>query len=139
MIMADGNRFSRRATAYMDFIFERVRTRDPDGSLKIMYVYASCLEGSCSRAPDVSMASQVYHPWCVRSLPRIKPERILPPGSRAAGADLKRHTGDKDFPEEELWHLEGHKGSKPVRCAAFNFWDHAAQRLNSVVELGTGR
>ncbi|KAI1782424.1 glycoside hydrolase family 15 protein [Ganoderma leucocontextum] len=55
--------FTYEANAYMEFIFERVRTRDPDGSLKIMYT---------------------IH-------------------------------GDKDFPEEELWHLDGHKGSKPVR------------------------
>ncbi|KAM5541269.1 hypothetical protein V8D89_005198 [Ganoderma adspersum] len=59
--------FTYEANAYMEFIFERVRTRDPDGSLKIMYGFES--------SPN----------W------------------------------DKDFPEEELWHLDGHKGSKPVR------------------------
>ncbi|KAH9919187.1 glycoside hydrolase family 15 protein [Epithele typhae] len=55
--------FTHEATAYMEFIFERIRRRDPDGSLKIMYT---------------------IH-------------------------------GEKDFPEEELSHLDGHKGSKPVR------------------------
>ncbi|KAI0642834.1 glycoside hydrolase family 15 protein [Trametes meyenii] len=55
--------FTHEANAYMEFIFERVRARDPDGSLKIMYT---------------------IH-------------------------------GEKDFPEEELSHLDGHKGSKPVR------------------------
>ncbi|TBU39361.1 glycoside hydrolase family 15 protein [Dichomitus squalens] len=55
--------FTYEANAYMEFIFERVRTRDPDGSLKIMYT---------------------IH-------------------------------GEKEFPEEELWHLDGYKGSKPVR------------------------
>ncbi|KAI8986304.1 glycoside hydrolase family 15 protein [Trametes punicea] len=57
--------FTHEANAYMEFIFERVRSRDPDGSLKIMYVS--------------------YGP------------------------------GEKEFPEEELTHLDGHKGSKPVR------------------------
>ncbi|OJT06889.1 hypothetical protein TRAPUB_2258 [Trametes pubescens] len=55
--------FTHEANAYMEFIFERVRSRDPDGSLKIMYT---------------------IH-------------------------------GEKEFPEEELTHLDGHKGSKPVR------------------------
>ncbi|KAI0071654.1 glycoside hydrolase family 15 protein [Panus rudis PR-1116 ss-1] len=55
--------FTHEANAYMDFIFERVRAKNPDGSLKIMYT---------------------IH-------------------------------GDKDFPEEELSHLDGHQGSKPVR------------------------
>ncbi|KAI0655453.1 glycoside hydrolase family 15 protein [Cubamyces menziesii] len=55
--------FTHEANAYMEFIFERVRARDPDGSLKIMYT---------------------IH-------------------------------GEKEFPEEELTHLDGHKGSKPVR------------------------
>ncbi|KAI0775620.1 glycoside hydrolase family 15 protein [Trametes elegans] len=55
--------FTHEANAFMEFIFERVRARGPDGSLKIMYT---------------------IH-------------------------------GDKEFPEEELSHLDGHKGSKPVR------------------------
>lgn len=50
-------------TAYMDFIFERVKDKNSDGSLNIMYT---------------------IH-------------------------------GEKLFPEEELSHLDGHKGSKPVR------------------------
>ncbi len=47
----------------MDFIFERVKDKNADGSLNIMYT---------------------IH-------------------------------GEKLFPEEELSHLDGHKGSKPVR------------------------
>ncbi|KAJ3535070.1 hypothetical protein NM688_g7030 [Phlebia brevispora] len=55
--------FTHEANAYMDFIFDRVKQRSADGSLKIMYT---------------------IH-------------------------------GEADFPEEELTHLDGHKGSKPVR------------------------
>ncbi|KAG1810896.1 glycoside hydrolase family 15 protein [Suillus subaureus] len=50
-------------TAYMDFIFERLKNKNPDGSLQIMYT---------------------IH-------------------------------GGKDLEEIELLHLDGHKGSKPVR------------------------
>ncbi|KAI0962784.1 hypothetical protein AcW1_000062 [Taiwanofungus camphoratus] len=55
--------FTYEANAYMDFIFDRLRSKNPDGSLNIMYT---------------------IH-------------------------------GEKDFKEEELSHLNGHKGSKPVR------------------------
>lgn len=55
--------FTHEANAYMDFIFERVKDKNPDGSLQIMYT---------------------IH-------------------------------GGKVFPEEELTHLDGHKGSRPVR------------------------
>ncbi|KZT12312.1 glycoside hydrolase family 15 protein [Laetiporus sulphureus 93-53] len=55
--------FTHEANAYMEFILERLRTRNPDGSLNIMYT---------------------IH-------------------------------GEKLFPEEVLSHLEGHKGSRPVR------------------------
>ncbi|OBZ71553.1 Uncharacterized protein C4H3.03c [Grifola frondosa] len=55
--------FTHEANAYMDFIFERLRLKNADGSLNIMYT---------------------IH-------------------------------GEKEFPEEELTHLDGHKGSKPVR------------------------
>jgi len=55
--------FTNEANAYMEFILERLRTKNPDGSLSIMYT---------------------IH-------------------------------GEKIFPEEELTHLDGHKGSKPVR------------------------
>ncbi|KAI0768949.1 Six-hairpin glycosidase-like protein [Irpex lacteus] len=55
--------FTYEANAYMDFIFERVKDKNADGSLNIMYT---------------------IH-------------------------------GEKLFPEEELSHLDGHKGSKPVR------------------------
>lgn len=53
----------------MDFIFERVKDKNPDGSLNIMYT---------------------IH-------------------------------GEKLFPEEELSHLDGHKGSKPVRYVHCSF------------------
>ncbi|PCH40589.1 glycoside hydrolase family 15 protein [Wolfiporia cocos MD-104 SS10] len=55
--------FTYEANAYMEFILERLRNKNPDGSLSIMYT---------------------IH-------------------------------GEKEFPEEELNHLDGHKGSKPVR------------------------
>ncbi|KAJ7266372.1 glycoside hydrolase family 15 protein [Mycena haematopus] len=55
--------FTREADAYMEFIFERLRHKNPDGSLQIMYT---------------------IH-------------------------------GGKDLEELELTHLDGHKGSKPVR------------------------
>ncbi|KAF9001313.1 glycoside hydrolase family 15 protein [Cyathus striatus] len=55
--------FVEEANAYLEFIFERLRNKNPDGSLNIMYT---------------------IH-------------------------------GGKDFPELELTHLDGHKGSKPVR------------------------
>ncbi|THH23046.1 hypothetical protein EUX98_g8133 [Antrodiella citrinella] len=55
--------FTYEANAYMDFIFQRIKDRNPDGSLSIMYT---------------------IH-------------------------------GEKIFPEEELTHLDGHQGSKPVR------------------------
>ncbi|KAH0586594.1 hypothetical protein H2248_007818 [Termitomyces sp. 'cryptogamus'] len=55
--------FTQEANAYMEFIFERLRHKNPDGSLQIMYT---------------------IH-------------------------------GGKDLEEIELLHLDGHKGSKPVR------------------------
>ncbi|KAF5365314.1 hypothetical protein D9758_005431 [Tetrapyrgos nigripes] len=55
--------FTHEANAYMEFIFERLRDKNPDGSLQIMYT---------------------IH-------------------------------GGKDLEEIELTHLDGHKGSKPVR------------------------
>ncbi|KIK68510.1 glycoside hydrolase family 15 protein [Collybiopsis luxurians FD-317 M1] len=55
--------FTHEANAYMDFIFERLRNKNPDGSIQIMYS---------------------IH-------------------------------GEKDLEEFELTHLDGHKGSKPVR------------------------
>ncbi|SJL17651.1 related to glycosyl hydrolase, family 15 [Armillaria ostoyae] len=55
--------FTHEANAYMEFIFERLRHKNPDGSLQIMYT---------------------IH-------------------------------GGKDLEEIELNHLDGHKGSKPVR------------------------
>ncbi|TDL30070.1 glycoside hydrolase family 15 protein [Rickenella mellea] len=55
--------FTHEANAYMEFVFGRLRHRNPDGSLQIMYT---------------------IH-------------------------------GGKDLEEIELTHLDGHKGSKPVR------------------------
>ncbi|KAF4584594.1 hypothetical protein EYR38_001823 [Pleurotus pulmonarius] len=55
--------FTHEANSYMDFIFERLRNKNPDGSLQIMYT---------------------IH-------------------------------GGKELEEIELTHLDGHKGSKPVR------------------------
>ncbi|KAL1722983.1 glycoside hydrolase family 15 protein [Schizophyllum commune] len=55
--------YTHEANAYMEFIFERLRDKNPDGSIQIMYT---------------------IH-------------------------------GSKDLEEEELNHLDGHKGSKPVR------------------------
>ncbi|OCB91140.1 glycoside hydrolase family 15 protein [Sanghuangporus baumii] len=55
--------FTQEASAYMDFIFKRLQSRNPDGSLQIMYT---------------------IH-------------------------------GGKVMEEIELTHLDGHKGSKPVR------------------------
>ncbi|KIY71208.1 glycoside hydrolase family 15 protein [Cylindrobasidium torrendii FP15055 ss-10] len=55
--------FTSEANAFMEFIFERLRNKEPDGSLQIMFT---------------------IH-------------------------------GEKDLEEIELSHLDGHKGSKPVR------------------------
>ncbi|KAF5368772.1 hypothetical protein D9615_010415 [Tricholomella constricta] len=55
--------FTQEANAYMEFIFERLRNKNPDGSLQIMYT---------------------IH-------------------------------GGKDLEETKLTHLDGHKGSQPVR------------------------
>ncbi|TFK17637.1 Six-hairpin glycosidase [Coprinopsis marcescibilis] len=55
--------YTEEANAYLDFIFDRIRDKNPDGSIQIMYT---------------------IH-------------------------------GDKDMSEIELDHLDGHKGSKPVR------------------------
>ncbi|KAI0271538.1 Six-hairpin glycosidase-like protein [Gloeopeniophorella convolvens] len=55
--------FTHEADSYLEFIYDRLKDRNPDGSLQIMYT---------------------IH-------------------------------GEKLFPEVELTHLDGHKGSKPVR------------------------
>ncbi|KAI0307573.1 glycoside hydrolase family 15 protein [Multifurca ochricompacta] len=72
--------FTHEADAYMEFIYDRLKDRNPDGSLQIMYT---------------------IHGW-LASLPLLSPS-----------ADLFK--GEKIFPEKELTHLDGHKGSKPVR------------------------
>ncbi|KAI0747485.1 glycoside hydrolase family 15 protein [Fomes fomentarius] len=74
--------FTYEANAYMEFIFERVRSRDKDGSLKIMYTIHGMYIALHFKIHVLSQVSLL---------------------------------GEKDFPEEELSHLDGHKGSKPVR------------------------
>lgn len=67
-------------SAYLEFIFERLRDKNPDGSLQIMYtIHGELL--------DRSLVSLLYLP----------------------------QSGEKHIPEIELTHLDGHKGSKPVR------------------------
>lgn len=78
--------FDIGSTAYVDFILERVKQKNSDGSLVIMSVCAS--------------ASYI-----------LSQERLK--GSE----DRYTIHGEKIFPEIELNHLDGHKGSKPVRCA----------------------
>lgn len=64
----------------MEFIFERLRHKNPDGSIQIMYTIHGKLTARFSVfQPDI---------WCL---------------------------GGKDLEEIELTHLDGHKGSKPVR------------------------
>jgi hypothetical protein len=63
----------------MEFIFERLRNKNPDGSLQIMYT--------------------------IHGMGLLRRQRH---SSRPL-------TGGKDLEEIELPHLDGHKGSKPVR------------------------
>ncbi|KAG6840260.1 hypothetical protein C0991_007886 [Blastosporella zonata] len=72
--------FTQEANAYMEFIFERLRNKNPDGSLQIMYTIHG-RDTLLSPLPVCSLA----------------------------------HAGGKDLEEIELTHLDGHKGSKPVR------------------------
>jgi GH15 family glucan-1,4-alpha-glucosidase len=67
--------------AYMEFIYDRLKDKNPDGSIQIMYTIHGRLF-SLDRSPFNDVLS------------------------------LK---GEKIFPEKELTHLDGHKGSKPVR------------------------
>lgn len=101
-------------TAYMEFIFERVRSRDKDGSLKIMWV------GSCSEvifpanADGVFCRNQVYYPWYVHRLAFysranscILVRREGLPGRRA---DPSRWTqGLEARPVSTLWILMMHE------------------------------
>ncbi len=71
--------------AYLEFIFERLRHKNIDGSLQIMYT----IHGVISfLAPLLFCCTLV---------------------------DLDTFSGEKDIPEIALTHLDGHKGSKPVR------------------------
>lgn len=65
----------------MEFIYDRLKDKNPDGSIQIMYTIHGRLF-SLDRSPFNDVLS------------------------------LK---GEKIFPEKELTHLDGHKGSKPVR------------------------
>ncbi|KAI5994082.1 Six-hairpin glycosidase-like protein [Pisolithus orientalis] len=71
--------FTQEANAYLEFIFDRLRDKNPDGSLQIMYT----IHG-------MHLTYEVFG-LCHGQL------------------------GGKDLPEIELSHLDGHKGSKPVR------------------------
>jgi GH15 family glucan-1,4-alpha-glucosidase len=68
----------------MEFIYDRLKDKNPDGSLQIMYTihgqFVSLYRG---------FSDFLLFFWLVK--------------------------GEKLFPEKELTHLDGHKGSKPVR------------------------
>jgi GH15 family glucan-1,4-alpha-glucosidase len=66
----------------MEFIYDRLKDKNPDGSIQIMYTIHGRLVSLNNRGPSDDFLS------------------------------LK---GEKIFPEKELTHLDGHKGSKPVR------------------------
>ena len=66
----------------MDFIFKRLQSRNPDGSLQIMYTIHGNVLSPCGHLHEAANSSA---------------------------------TGGKDLEEIELTHLDGHKGSKPVR------------------------
>lgn len=89
--------------AYMDFILDRLRDKNPDGSLSIMYVVVSRPSPACKLT--ARRCEQVHHTRCAKSPPL--PVFDIPDPACVAG--------EKSFPEEELSHLDGHKGSKPVR------------------------
>ena len=73
--------------AFMDFIFKRLRGRNADGSLQIMYtIYGG----------------------------------LLHPGYSLHNTQSAYNTGGKELEEVELTHLDGHKGSKPVRYYIYN-------------------
>jgi GH15 family glucan-1,4-alpha-glucosidase len=65
----------------MEFIYNRLKDKNPDGSIQIMYT---------------------IHGWLVSF-------------NRSLSDDFLSLKGEKIFPEKELTHLDGHKGSKPVR------------------------
>ncbi|KAF8264424.1 glycoside hydrolase family 15 protein [Lactarius quietus] len=76
--------FTREADAYMEFIYDRLKDKNPDGSLQIMYT----IHGQLTPYPR-----------------RIRDGRLT----------VLLVPGEKIFPEKELTHFDGHKGSKPVR------------------------
>lgn len=65
----------------MEFIYDRLKDKNPDGSLQIMYTIHGQLISLYRGFSDFV--------WLTK--------------------------GEKLFPEKELTHLDGHKGSKPVR------------------------
>jgi hypothetical protein len=64
----------------MEFIFDRLRDKNPDGSIQIMYTIHGPQPAIPFRHPSLNM-----------------------------------FLGGKELVELELTHLDGHKGSKPVR------------------------
>ena len=86
----------------MEFILDRLRDKNPDGSLSIMFVVAAY---PVLLHADVELVL-IGTPYMVR----------IPPATELlAVAKAVCPVGEKIFPEEELSHLDGHKGSKPVR------------------------
>ena len=77
---------ARFNAAYTEFIFERLRHKNPDGSLQIMYTIHGILLAFLFL--DCKSYLLVF---------------FFPV------------SGTKDLEEIELTHLDGHKGSKPVR------------------------
>ncbi|KAG6834027.1 hypothetical protein H0H93_012450, partial [Arthromyces matolae] len=123
-------------TAYLEFIFERLRNKNPDGSLQIMYTIhgalpfcslrkdfstycpysssSSFLSPSPPLSPSSASASSASASSQPPPSPRPRP-RPRPPPSASASASVDDDPGGKDLEEIELTHLDGHKGSKPVR------------------------
>lgn len=87
----------------MDFIFDRLKDKNPDGSLQIMYTIHG--QSSCRYSTGVCQISIVS-------------------------------IGEKIFPELELTHLDGHKGSKPVRYVVF-FGNARTVLIMTTIELAT--
>ncbi|KAG5635958.1 hypothetical protein H0H81_009554 [Sphagnurus paluster] len=70
-------------------------------------VHGVHLRAPAQQEPRRQSANHVYHPWCVP--PAVS---VSVPVSCAL---LTKNAGGKDLEEIELTHLDGHKGSKPVR------------------------
>lgn len=81
----------------MDFIFERLKNKNPDGSLQIMCV---------SDISQIVSYVDIVHEGTRSMVCLIRCN---------SQGDSDRPVGGKDLEEIELLHLDGHKGSKPVR------------------------